>query len=153
MNTTIYLIVLVVGLGLFMIPHCLGKKKFDFIPRIEKVEDIQKLFPTSASEINQLVDNTINEAKKQIKALIALPENERSFETVARALDTISSGISITGAALCNLSFVSPDEAVRNAANAGSLKLSEFAVDWLGQNLELYKVFKALQKTRLLASS
>lgn len=145
MNTNSYFIffaiLLLVGL-LFFIPRCKGKKK-EFVPHIETIRDLQQLFPATALEITNLVSSTLSQAKDKLQALAALPQEKYSFETVARELDTIASGISTTGAILCNIGFLSPEKEVRDAANQGSLKISEFSVDWLGQNVALYKTFKS----------
>ncbi|MGE0206349.1 MAG: M3 family metallopeptidase [Candidatus Babeliales bacterium] len=111
---------------------------------IKNVADVKALFPTTVGQIEELVNKTKQNAQKRVAEIIAVPDAERSFANTAFALDEASGFyLSVPICILVVLSNVSPDDAVRDAANKYLVELSQFAIDLFGQNVELYNAFKA----------
>lgn len=113
----------------------------------QDIKSVCALFPKTAQEINDWAQKVITEAQQSIDAIVAIPDNERTFDNTARALDTIYSNYYIQGAAIATIMYVSPDDAVRDAAKSAEVKISQAGVDIFGQNLKLYKAFKAYYET------
>ena len=113
----------------------------------QDIESACALFPKTAQEINDLAQKVITEAQQSIDAIIAIADNERTFDNTARALDTVSSNFFIQAAAISTIMYVSPDDVLREAAKEAEVKISQKAVDIFGQNIKLYKAFKAYYET------
>ncbi len=109
------------------------------------IEDVRSLFPKSVSEIVAAADEGINLAKREIQQILAIPDSQRTFaDTVKKFDDLISfSSLSKSACAIHILEMVSPDEAIRNAARETIIRIQDFFIDSIGNNLDLYKAFKA----------
>ncbi len=136
-----------VFLTVFGISRCDKKltiKEVTLLAQIKNVEDVKALFPKTAQEIAQKTEKCIQEGKKLIKKIIDVPGVERNFENTALTFDRLGrdSGIDPFGSACAVLKEVSPQEDIRKAASDALKKLSEFEVDWIAGNVDLYKAFK-----------
>ncbi len=107
--------------------------------------DVVNLFTHTPDTIKKRVTRALEQAQKEIEAIIAIPDTQRTFANTAQALDTVSalSDAAILVPVLSALELVSPDAAIRDAAHVGSLSLREFFIDQLSNNERLYLVFKA----------
>ncbi len=112
---------------------------------IKSLSDIQRIFPQSASAIAREVDKVIAHAREEIAAFLAIEDKERTFENTAQKLDAIygMSNLAILCGLISILEMVSPDEAIRNAAHEAIIKLQDFMVGELSNNVEIFKAFKA----------
>ncbi len=119
----------------------------------QDIKSVCALFPKTAPEIKDWAQKIISEAQQSIDAIVAIPVDERSFDNTARALDTVSSNFSIQAAAIATIMYVSPDEAVREAAKEAEVKISQAGVDIFGQNIQLYQAFKAYYETKAPSES
>jgi len=115
------------------------------LSNITNKSDIEKLFPKSKDEIENLVKNYIEQAKEKIDAIITVAPDKRTFENTAKALDKISSldNISILYSSLAALEMLSPEKEIRDAAHTSLLEIQKFWVDQISNNVHLYKAFKA----------
>ena len=113
------------------------------IPKIHTIEDVVKLFPRDRAAIEAKTNKAIEQATKDLAVIIALQDSERTFENTVRALDILGAQFHGVGTILHTLEMVSPDADLRTAAHEAILKLQEFAVNNLGNNIALYKAFKA----------
>lgn len=106
--------------------------------------DVINLFPQNATQIAQLTQQSIHEARKKIEEIIAIAPEKRTYENTAHAFDALCSlsGLSIAGNTIEILELVSPDEQIRTAAHEAVLKMQEFAVDAISNNKALYNAFK-----------
>lgn len=111
--------------------------------KLSTPQDIPALFPTTVAELESRVQASIEDVKKRVDALIALPKKEYSYTTVAQALDELDvlSNMIIMVNICTALENVSPDEAIRTAAHNAVKKIQDFAIDILQNNKALYDVF------------
>jgi len=119
--------------------------------RISGKADIINLFPKSADKIEILVNTSIQNAKKEIEAIVSIPKEERTFANTARTLDILFSlsPLAITANVLAELEMVHPDKNIRNAAHNGIIKLQNFIVDHISNNKKLYQALQAYAATNI----
>ena len=119
-----------------------GKK---MITKAYHTPDIVSLFALTPDDIKTNTPNYINEAKTVIDAIIAVPNNERTFENTARPLDEVVSlsNIAIAQRVYEALELLSPDDAVRNAAHDAFISIQGFWVDNVSSNKELFAALTA----------
>lgn len=116
--------------------------------RIKTIDDVVHLFPQTADEVREQAQKAIKKAQNEVAALIAIPDNKRTFENTPAALDKIIGDLGQEISIFSALMSVSPVEAVRNGANEEVIVLQDYAVDAISQNKELYKVFKRYAEER-----
>lgn len=107
------------------------------------LESVHAVFPQTADEITSRVRKIIDQAADGVAAIIAIPDDQRTFANTARALDTVTSNFSTQSTGIATLGYVSPDDVVREAANNARVEIQKASVDLFGQNLELYRAFKS----------
>lgn len=128
---------------LIIIPGCffIGGSHVN-LPKIDTVGQLEKLFPKSAKEIEQLTDSVIKATKGELEKLYNISKENRTFDNTAKQLDLISSNLSIKAACIAVLEMVNPNADIRNAAHTASIKLNNFSIDNFSQNKKLYQAFK-----------
>jgi thimet oligopeptidase len=148
MNSKFILLILgIIGLTLIG-GGCFGyirQKGFSMnYDEINTAQEVIDLFPKNSAHVDALVDHAKKEATKSIKAIIAVPDNQRTFANTIDALDMAGGYyFSISDAIVSVLHNVSPDDALRNASNQAVVELSKFAIENFGQNIALYNAVKA----------
>ena len=112
---------------------------------VRSVDDIVALFPKSTPEIESRMAEYKKEAKEAVNLIIAISDDQRTFQNTARALDIVGSysDLHIGGAAIEVLQYVCPDKEIREAAQKALIDAEAFAVDHISNNVELYQAFKA----------
>ena len=112
---------------------------------IKNISDINRIFPQSAYEIDKEIDKAIAKSRAEIAAVIAIKDEERTFANTAQKLDEIYalSNLAVLGGSIPILEMVSPDEKIRTAAHAAIIKMQDFLVDELANNVDIFKAFKA----------
>jgi thimet oligopeptidase len=118
------------------------KEKFEYKheEHFANLAAVKALFPLSVDAIEARVETSIAQAKKDLVALLALKAEERTFENTARALDTIGENLSVQTTPISILKMVSPDQALRDAAEKAILEVNKFSVDAFNTK-ELYEAF------------
>jgi thimet oligopeptidase len=113
--------------------------------RVKNSFDVIALFPTNIREIETLTDKYIKTAKDAIQRIIDIPDDKRTFINTAKALDTLEGLSDLTLFAYITeaMELTNPDEAMRKAAHNALIKIQEFAVDYISNNVDLYKALKA----------
>lgn len=123
------------------------KKKEDkhMLFRSYSSAQVMSLFPLTVEAIEKRTQDAMRKAQDDINALIAIADDQRTYQNTVKALDEIGaiSDLAITAPAIHLLEMVSPDEAMRNAAQAAMIKMQEFIVDALSNNVELYNALMA----------
>jgi thimet oligopeptidase len=136
------------GITLFGVSRCDKKTMIEegkMLAHIRTIDDLKELFSVRAQDIPVLTQRYIDQAKEQIQAIIALPDEQRTFANTMLAFDRmgIISNIDLFGAVCGVLKEVSPNEVIRNATREAIMQLSNFSVDWISGNVALYKALKA----------
>jgi len=113
--------------------------------QIQSVDDVKKLFPQTPQDIERQTDLYIDQIRKDIDRLIAIPDDKRTFENTAKALDDITarSNVVVKEGAFAVTEYLHPDKKMRDVAHDAVLKISNFFVDNVGNNKKLYQAFKA----------
>lgn len=107
------------------------------------LKSVFALFPTTVAEIKERTNSIVTEAHQAIDELIALTDQERTFENTALALDTIRANFSARKNGIEVLLYVSPDSALRVAAQKAEVAIGQEAVDIFEMNIALFNAFKA----------
>ena len=110
--------------------------------KIETIGDVVHLFPKSSQEIIDRTQKIMKKVRNEIDTIIALPDDKRTFENTAHALDRASEELSQEGAIFEMMTMVSPLEEIRNEAQKAKIVLQDFIVDAISQNKSLYQAFK-----------
>jgi len=128
------------------IAFCAKSKEIKkMIYNVESPQDVRDLFPASAREINEMVDQYIKDAQIALDAIIAVPTDKRTYANTVKALDIVESlsDLAIFAAVTEILQYTSPDDSVRKSAQDALVKIQEFAVDAMANNVALYKAIKS----------
>ena len=114
------------------------------LKNVMNVYDIVRLFPRNTSTIQSQTKSYIRAAKKQVKAIIDLDDQERTFENTAKALDNILalSDLAIFAHTTQILDLLSPDIAVREAAREAFVTIEATFIEMLSDK-KLYHAFVA----------
>ncbi|MDR3646739.1 MAG: Zn-dependent oligopeptidase [Candidatus Babeliales bacterium] len=103
---------------------------------------LKNLFPKSVSEINELVEKTIKSIEQKVISIIDIDNNLRNFENTPLQLDLINKEYQTSNFILYSLENLSPDKDIRESSHNGILKLKNFLIDNVSQNIQLYNAFK-----------
>jgi len=131
--------IILVLLGIF----CFKQRSVNMIYKVSNQEELLQLFPKSPEEIQNRTDKTIQEVDKIVKEIISIPQKDRTFANTMKAIDSISYYYSPFYSTVYSLEVLSPDKNVRDAAHDAVLKLSNFLIDKVSLNLELYNAVKS----------
>ncbi len=114
------------------------------LKNVMNIGDLVRLFPTTVRQIEQQTKAYIRSAKKRIKEIKEVPDDERTFLNTAKALDNVSSlsDLAIFAHATHLVELLSPDKALRDAAHEAMLKINAALIDMFGDK-KLYEGFKA----------
>lgn len=112
---------------------------------ITSLSDVKQLFPKTPQEIEQQTEQYIAEAKQAVDRIIAIPEEQRTFENTAKALDALAArdNLAIKYGAISVIEYLHPDKAMRDASHTAQEKIQAFLVEKLSNNKALYEAFKA----------
>lgn len=113
------------------------------IYEVNNIADLFKLFPKTPDEIKFFKQRCIEDLDKHIEKILAIADNKRNFENTAIALDKIYYYYQPVSSTLQAIENLSPDEQMRNTAHNEFLALSDYYVDKISTNLEIYRAFKA----------
>lgn len=107
--------------------------------------DLAVLFPHTVQELKERTESSIDDAKKRLAAILAVPNQERTYENTAYAFDQLVgfSPIAIWGSVAELVSMVYTDEPMREEGREASKKISAFFVDEISNNKELYEALKS----------
>lgn len=134
---------------LVTLSYCSKTKELDkkMINKAFNTTDIVSLFAITVDDITTKTPLYIEEAKNIIDTIIAIPDDQRTFENTAKALDDVISlsNLAITQNVYGALELLSPNANIRNAAHDAYLQIQAFWVDYVSSNKALYKAFRAYE--------
>src|SRR5688500_15189096 len=107
------------------------KQETKMITKAFHTEDIISLFKLTPEEIVANTPFYIEQAKKIIDGIIAIPDNERTYANTARPLDEVCalSNLAIAQRVYEALELLHPDTAIRTAAHDAYITIQSFWVD------------------------
>lgn len=102
------------------------------------------LFSTLPSDIAFITQTYIHNAQRQIKAILSIPLDERTFSNTAQALDhlTHTSDLALWLNVLLVLKETHPDEKIRMVADENVIKIQDFYIEHVSSNKLLFNAFK-----------
>lgn len=112
----------------------------DFKISIETINDIKKLFPRDAHEIDQRVDYAIEQARIHINKILAIEDNLRTYDNTVAEFDKLTSlsHLAIANSIISAMSQVSPDATIVKNCQKNILKISQFVLETIENNKQLY---------------
>jgi len=113
--------------------------------RAYTIDDIVSLFPKTPQEIETLTQKYISTLRADMQQLLAVPLEQRSFETVAQAFDRLCvlSDLSIFHNTISIIEMLHPDAEMREMAHKKSVEIQQFFVEEISNNKALYDLFKS----------
>lgn len=100
----------------------------------------------SAQEVPKKITDALKRADDSIAKIIAIPDDQRTFENTIGELDAVSVRVDTDTSLFIFMQNVSPDAAVRDQARAADEATTNWAIE-LGQREDLYKAVKAYADT------
>ncbi len=148
-NTTSLLFVSVMIILLATLSYCSKTNYVDkkMITKAFNTPDIVSLFAVTVDDINKKTLLYIAQAKNSIDDIIAVPDDQRTYENTARLFDEV---VSLSDLAIAQrvyeaLELLSPDADIRNAAHDAYITIQSFWVDHVTSNKALYNAFMAYE--------
>ena len=111
---------------------------------VRSTSDISAYLPKTKEEIETRQVMTKTQFQEQVDKILALPEEERNFETVIYAYDRASGALHTQSGTLEMMALVHPSKEVRDAATQGHAYLTQAEVEVLSERPELYTYFAEL---------
>jgi thimet oligopeptidase len=117
---------------------------------VKNPQDIAQLFPSSAKELQKRIEIALNDAKQQVDAVIAIPDQEKTFANTVLAFDKIAtqSDLAILANAIAMLRMLSTDADVRQTAQKACEQIADFETKELSNNPRMYQAFKTYNEKR-----
>ncbi len=98
------------------------------------------------TDIPGLIEDAIARADKAVAAIIAVPDEKRTFENTLGAIDDLLARLDSGTNMAQFMAYVSTDAAERDASNAAQLRIESWMID-LSKNEDLYRAVKAYAAT------
>ena len=92
------------------------------------------------------IDAAIKQANEAVAAIVAVPDNQRTFQNTLGAIDDLAARFESSVSMLIFMSNVHPDASVRAASEAAEQQANDFLID-LGKREDLYRAVKAYAAT------
>jgi len=105
-----------------------------------------RTIPSTPEELTARVEQAFTNADVEITEIIAVPDNQRTFENTIGALDDMMARLDDASNMAVFMSYVHPDAAIREAAQGGEQLWSDWSIDF-ATNLDLYNSVKAYADT------
>lgn len=141
------LLVMISITGLMSLTCCFKQTSQEgaMISKAFDVEKIVSLFCLTPKEITHNVDLYLADAHKKLAAIIAVPDEERTYDNTVRPLDEllILSDLAIAQRVYEALELVSPDKNMRKSAHNAYIKIQQFWINQISGNKKLYNAFIA----------
>ncbi len=142
-------------IGLIIGAAALGASLFYFLRKptmiyahdltnIQSSADAIAIFPTSIEQIKAGTKQAIEETKKELEAIIAIPESERTYANTVAAFDNLIgfSNLAILGALSQTVDLINPDEKMRAAGREALVEISNYLIE-VTSDKRVYAAFKA----------
>ena len=102
--------------------------------------------PATPEELTARVEQAFANADVEIAAIIAVPDDQRTFENTLGALDDMMARLDEATLLAVFMSYVHPDAAIRDAAQGGEQLWSDWSIDF-ATNVDLYNAVKSYADT------
>lgn len=142
----IWIVVILLSLGVTGgITMWATRKTKNMLYEINQAQDVVKLFPTSPKELEDGMYHYMQQAEEALAKIIEVSADKRTFINTAAAIDALDglSNFTVFGSVVQAIELTHPDADMRKAAHDAIIKMQEFGVDHMANNVELYQAFKA----------
>ncbi len=112
------------------------------LPAPVRGEETRRVGSPVYENIPAIIDDALAEADATIARIIAIPDDERTFENTLGALDDMHQRLDMKTNMVQFMAFVSTDAAERAAAEQAQSRMSAWYID-LGKNEDLYRAIRA----------
>ena len=114
------------------------------LTNIQSSADAIAIFPTSVSQIKTGVKTVIEESKKELNIILAIPDDQRTYANTILAFDRLLgfSNLAIFGTLAQTVDLINPDEKMRSAARDAMLEISNYIIE-ITSDKRVYAAFKA----------
>lgn len=112
-------------------------------PTIENIEDLVKLFPKNAQQVQEQVEQVAKDVRSRVAELVAVYEDDRTYANTCYAYDRALAKVIQEIRLVQTLMNVSPDEEIRTSCIEAINRLNALSIDELSQNPAIYKALKA----------
>jgi thimet oligopeptidase len=152
-----YALILAIGtlIGVFVtrhVPVCTDRE--DVLPMSYELKNIVDLFSIRPDQIEGIVATVTTNVTKKVDEIIAVKNEERTFQNTVIALDRVSTfDYSIPLRSLYIIGQVHPDKQMRDTALEAVVILEKLSVDLFDQNYRLYQAVKAYAEGNALAET
>ena len=103
--------------------------------------------PSTPVELQERVDAAFGAADVDIARIIAIEDQQRTFENTIGAIDDMMARLDSAANLAVFMAYVHPDAAIREAAQAGEQLWSDWSIDF-ASNEDLYKAVKMYADTK-----
>ena len=134
----LFVFILIVGVGIFMREEVSANEC-----TIKTVSDIEQLFAYDPKEIKSRFAATMEHIQDVVDAILAIPNDERSFCNTFKSIDDLVRYITTHIAPLFDQSYVNPSKEIRDLVQFEYLQLEQVMQNLMSKNVALYKACKA----------
>ncbi len=145
MNKMVLLLILVAAIIILFVFVTRTQRPLEKIEYAQfTLQDIPAIFPQTPHQVDQLARETLEQAKKAIAYIIAIPDEQRTFANTVAAFDNAASyDFAIPVHMFSILKEVTNDAALRDSLREKTIEMSNEAIDLFSENIQLYKAIKA----------
>lgn len=101
------------------------------------------LFPKNPSQVEELFQSAKEDAKKAIEQILAIPQEQRTFENTILAYDQAASRFQTAGSLLSAVKKLQPDSSLRQKAEEALESWNEINIDLFEANRSIYHLFRS----------
>lgn len=133
------------GIGCFLITVFNGHGQgTTMIESAYSIDRLRGWFTVSAEQLQLYIADAIISAQKDIDTIVAIPDQDRTFENTFEAYDHLNaiSDLSLLSNLCALLELVSPKKDIRDAAHDSLIKAKAFLIDQIHGNKSLYLALK-----------
>lgn len=111
---------------------------------VKTSQDAIAIFPTSIGQISSMTDAALKKAQNGLDAILAIPNDQRTYENTVAALDRLASysNLSVAANLMQSIDLVYTDEKIKDAARNELIKIQAFYIDNIASNRALYQALK-----------
>lgn len=116
---------------------------------ISSSDDVKKMFAITPADITHRMQEAIADAQERIDAIIAIPNEKRTYENTMQAFDDLCaySPLAILNPTFELLSMVHPDATMRDALQEAERGIRSYLIDHVSNNKALYDAIKSYATT------
>lgn len=122
-------------------------------PSVESVADVQKIYPKSIEEVQKRKDIAKKAFHRSVDAFSMMSVAKHSSRHILQTLDEIGTHMMSSMEALNLISFVEPNDALREACSAAYQELKKDYIQTLSDTKQIYNVLSEVAKKEKLKQS